>query len=63
MKGSSIIRGVMKNVCSKFIDQSKQAKMAWLRDACQINGGSLNNVRSETIRHFRKKRGVSCILS
>ena len=58
MKGSSINLGLMKNVCSRFIDQKEQVLMLWLHDPCQINGGGLNSVISETIKRFRKKRGI-----
>jgi hypothetical protein len=45
-------------VCSKLLDQRKQAKLQWLQDPCEINDDNLSNVRCETSRHFRnKKRG------
>jgi hypothetical protein len=43
---------------SKFLDQRKQAKLQWLQDPSKINGDNLNNIRRETSRHFRYKRGV-----
>jgi hypothetical protein len=43
--------------CSKLLDQRKQAKLQWLQDPSEINGDNLNGTKSETIRHFRKKRG------
>jgi hypothetical protein len=43
-------------ICSKLLDQRKQAKLKWLQDPNQINGDTLNNVRREASRHFRKKK-------
>jgi hypothetical protein len=43
--------------CSKLLDQRKQAKLQWLQDPSEINGDKLKNVRRETSRHFRSKRG------
>jgi hypothetical protein len=43
--------------CSKLLDQRKQAKLQWLQDPREINGDNLNNVRCETRRYFRNKRG------
>jgi hypothetical protein len=45
--------------CSKLLDQRKQSKLQWLQDPSEINGDNLNNVRRETSRYFRKKRGIS----
>jgi predicted metal-dependent hydrolase len=42
--------------CLRFLDQKKQAKMQWVQDANQRNADNLNNVRHETIRHFRNKK-------
>jgi hypothetical protein len=42
--------------CSKLLDQRKQAKLQWLQDPSEINGDNLNNIRSETRRHFRNKK-------
>jgi hypothetical protein len=42
--------------CSKLLYQRKQAKLQWLQDSSQINGVSLNDVRCEASRNFRKKR-------
>jgi hypothetical protein len=42
--------------CSKLLDQRKQAKLQWLQDPSEINGGNLNNVRREANRHFRNKK-------
>jgi hypothetical protein len=58
MNGNSINEGLMKNVCSTFIDQREQVEVLWLQDPCQIDGGGLNNVRSETIKRLRKKKGI-----
>jgi hypothetical protein len=30
--------------------------LQWLQDTSQINGDNLNNIRSETTRHFRNKK-------
>jgi hypothetical protein len=30
--------------------------LQWLQDPSEINGGNLNNIRSETSRHFRNKK-------
>jgi hypothetical protein len=43
-------------VCSKLIDQWKQAKLQWLRNPSQINGDKLQNLRRETSRTFRNKK-------
>ena len=32
--------------CSKFLDQTKQAKMQWLQDPSQSNVDNLNNVKT-----------------
>jgi hypothetical protein len=42
--------------CSKLLDQKKQAKLRWLQDPSEINGGNQNNVRREASRHFRNKK-------
>jgi hypothetical protein len=42
--------------CSKLLDQRRQAKLQFLQDPSEINGGNLNNVRRETSRHFRNKK-------
>jgi hypothetical protein len=42
--------------CSELIDQKKQAKLQWLPDPGEINGGNLNNVRREASRYFRNKK-------
>jgi hypothetical protein len=41
---------------SKLIDQRKQAKLQWLQNPSQINGDTLQNLRRETSRMFRKKK-------
>jgi hypothetical protein len=43
-------------VCSKLIDQRKQAKLHWLQNPSQINGDNLRNLRRETSRIFRSKK-------
>jgi hypothetical protein len=43
--------------CWKSLDQRKQVKLQWLQDPSEINGDNLNNIRRETSRHFRNKRG------
>jgi hypothetical protein len=43
--------------CSKLLDQRNQAKLQWLQNPSEINGDNLNNIRCETSRHFRNKRG------
>jgi hypothetical protein len=42
--------------CSELLDQRKQAKLHWSQNPGEINGNNLNNVRRETIRHFRNKK-------
>jgi ATP-dependent Lon protease len=42
-------------VCSKFIDERKQAKLQWIQNQSQINGDNVKNLRSEISRIFRKK--------
>jgi hypothetical protein len=42
------------NGCSKLLDQRKQAKLQWLQDPSEINGGKF--VRREVSRHFRNKK-------
>jgi hypothetical protein len=43
-------------ICSKLIDQQKQAKLQWLQNPSQINGDNLQNLRCETSRTFRNKK-------
>jgi hypothetical protein len=43
--------------CSKLIDQRKQAKLQWLQIPNQTNRDNLQNVRHETSRVFRKRKG------
>jgi hypothetical protein len=42
-------------ICSKYLDKRKQAKLQWLQDQSQINGGNPNNIRCEDRWHFRNK--------
>jgi hypothetical protein len=42
--------------CSKLLDQRKQAKLQWLQDPSEINGGNLINIRYEANRHFKNKK-------
>jgi hypothetical protein len=42
-------------ICSKLLDQKKQAKLQWLQYPSEINGDDLNNIRRKAGRHFRKK--------
>jgi hypothetical protein len=44
--------------CSKLLDKRKQAKLQWLQDPSKIrvDGNTLNNIRHETRRHFRKRK-------
>jgi hypothetical protein len=42
--------------CPELLDQRKQAKLQWLQDPSEINGGNLNNVRRESSRYFRNKK-------
>jgi hypothetical protein len=42
---------------SNLIAHRKQAKSQWLQDPSEINGDNLNNIRRETRRNFRNKRG------
>jgi hypothetical protein len=41
--------------CPELLDRRKQTKLQWLQDPGEINGDNLNDVRRETISHFRKK--------
>jgi hypothetical protein len=43
--------------CSKLLDQRIQDNLQWLQGPSEINGDNLNNIRRETSRHFRNKRG------
>jgi hypothetical protein len=43
-------------MCSKLLDERKQAKLQWLQNPSEINGDNLNNVRCETSSTFRNKR-------
>ena len=45
--------------CSRFLAQRKQAKMQWLQDPNQSNVDDINNVRRESNRHFRGKKGIT----
>jgi len=42
--------------CSKLLDQRKWAKLQWLQNPSQTNGGSVNNLTPEMSRIFRKKK-------
>jgi hypothetical protein len=42
--------------CSKLIDRRKQTKLQWLQNPSQVNGGNMDNVRSEASRTFRTKK-------
>jgi hypothetical protein len=42
--------------CSELLDQRKQAKLQWLQDPSKINGDSLNDIRYEASKHFRKRK-------
>jgi hypothetical protein len=42
--------------CSKLIDEKKQAKLHWLQDPSEINGGNLKIVTREASRYFRNKK-------
>jgi hypothetical protein len=55
MKCRSICHGLtkdFKNYCIK----GKKVKLQWLQNTSEVNGDNLNNVRSETSRHFRNKK-------
>jgi hypothetical protein len=43
--------------CSKLIDRWKQAKLQWLQNPSQISGHTLQNLRHETSRRLRNKKG------
>jgi hypothetical protein len=43
--------------CSKLLDKRKQSKLQWLQDPSEINGDNQNNVRRESSRYLRNKRG------
>jgi hypothetical protein len=40
----------------KISRSNKQAKVQWLQDQSEINGGNVNNVRCEANRYFRNKK-------
>jgi hypothetical protein len=42
--------------CSELMDQRKQAKLQWLQEPSQINGGNLNNIRREGSKHVRNNK-------
>jgi hypothetical protein len=42
--------------CTKLVDHRKQAKLQWLQDPSEINGGNLRIVRREASRYFRNKK-------
>jgi hypothetical protein len=43
--------------CSELLDLGKQARLQWLQYPSKINGDNLKNIRRETSRHFRNKKG------
>jgi hypothetical protein len=43
--------------CSKLFDRRKQAKLQWLQDPREASEDSLNDIRREAGRHFRKRKG------
>jgi hypothetical protein len=43
-------------ICTKLLDQRKQAKLQWLQDPNEINGDNPNNIRREASRHFRNRK-------
>jgi hypothetical protein len=43
--------------CSKLIDQRKKAKLQWLQNPSKINEDNLQNLRPQTCRKFRIKKG------
>jgi thermostable 8-oxoguanine DNA glycosylase len=40
-----------------LLDKRKQAKLQWLQNPSQINRDTLNNIRPESKRTFRNKKG------
>jgi hypothetical protein len=42
--------------CSKSVDQKKGAKLQWLQDPSEINGGNLKIVRREASRYYRNRK-------
>jgi hypothetical protein len=44
--------------CFGFLHHGKQAKMQWLQDPNQNNVDTLNNIKREASRHFRKKENI-----
>jgi hypothetical protein len=46
-------------ICSKLLDERKQAKPQWLHDPSKINGEHMNNIGREDSGHFRNKKGIS----
>jgi len=42
--------------CSELLDQSKQAKLQWLKNSSQTSGDNLTYVRRQTNTIYSKKR-------
>jgi hypothetical protein len=42
--------------CSELLHESKQAKLQWLQEPSQMDGGNLNNIRREDSRHARNNK-------
>jgi hypothetical protein len=42
---------------SKLLHHRKHAKLQWLQNPSGINGNNLNNVRCESRKHSRNKKG------
>ena len=45
--------------CLHFLDERKLGKLQWTQDISQRNVDNLSNIRSQTLRYFRKKEGLS----
>jgi hypothetical protein len=48
--------------CSELLDHSKEAKMQWLQDPCQINRDNLKNVRPIASRLFGNHKREDIII-
>jgi hypothetical protein len=46
-------------MCSKLLEQRKQAKLQGLQDPSETNGDNVNNVRREANNYFKNKKGIS----
>jgi hypothetical protein len=43
-------------ICSKLLNQKKQAKPQWLHNPSKINGDNINNIGCEANMQFKNKK-------